>query len=399
MGRLIRFVSAHEVGHTLGLPHNFASSNAYSVDSLRSAEFTQKNGTAPSIMDYARFNYVAQPEDKGVSLFPDVGPYDKYSIAWGYRPILEANSPEEEQPTLNEWITSKNGDPLYRYGRQGNSYDPSAQSEDLGDNAMLASSYGIKNLQRIMPNLIEWTAEEDKPFKDYSDLQEMYEQVIGQFNRYMGHVRTNVGGVYERYKSAGDGEQVYTHTDKATQKEAVQFLNKELFMTPSWLIDNEITARTADFGALERIRGIQEGTLNSILDYGRLGRVIENEVINGSDAYSMIELFDDLRGGIWTELSAGKTIDVYRRSLQRAHLERLETLMTKDEPTVPAAYRRYVGPQINASQSDIRPVVRGELKTLQRQVKAAIPKTSDRASKLHLEDALERINGILNPKA
>ncbi|MBS9523430.1 zinc-dependent metalloprotease [Litoribacter ruber] len=399
MGRLIRFVSAHEVGHTLGLPHNFASSNAIPVDSLRSAEFTQKYGTAPSIMDYARFNYVAQPEDKGVSLFPDVGVYDKYAISWGYRPILEAETPEDEQPILNEWITSKNGDPLYRYGRQGNSYDPSAQSEDLGDNAMLASDYGIKNLKRIMPNLIEWTFEEDKPFKDYSDLNEMYGQVIGQFNRYMGHVKTNVGGVYERYRSTGDGEGVYTHTDKATQKEAVKFLNKELFNTPSWLIDNEITARTADFGALEKIRSIQVGTLNSILDHGRLGRVIENEAINGSNAYNMVELFDDLRGGIWTELSNGAQIDVYKRALQRAHLERLQELMTKDEPNVPANFRRFVGPQINASQSDIRPIVRGELKTLQRQVKAAIPRTSDRVSKLHLEDTLERINDILNPKA
>jgi hypothetical protein len=398
MGRLIRFVSSHEVGHTLGLPHNFASSHAYPVDSLRSATFTKEFGTAPSIMDYARFNYIAQPGDANVSLMPDVGPYDKYSIAWGYRPILEAKTPEEEQPTLDKWILAKQGDPVYRFGRQGNSYDPSSQSEDLGDDAMKASDYGIKNLKIILPNLAKWTAEEDKPFKDYSDLNEMYGQVIGQYNRYMGHIRTNVGGVYEFYKSSGQDEAVYVHTDKNKQKRAVQFINKELFATPTWLMDEKIIERTGDFGALERIRGVQVTTLNGILEWGRLGRMIENEALNGKNAYTMVELFDDLRGGIWTELPSGKTIDVHRRSLQRAHIERLELLLTGNEPNLPAQFRAFLGPQINASQSDIRPMARGELNTLKRQITSAIPRTSDRVSKLHLEDALERINKILDPK-
>ncbi|MBB6326265.1 hypothetical protein FHS59_001893 [Algoriphagus iocasae] len=398
MGRLIRFVSSHEVGHTLGLPHNFASSHAYPVEKLRDAEFTKAMGTAPSIMDYARFNYIAQPGDEGVSLMPNVGPYDKYAIAWGYRPIPDAKTPEDEQKTLDEWITSKNGDPVYRYGRQGNSYDPSAQSEDLGDNSMKASEYGIANLKRIVPNLEEWTAEKDKPFKDYEDLEEMYGQVVTQFNRYMGHVRTNVGGVLEVYKSSGQDEAVYTHVSKDIQKSAVDFLNKELFATPTWLMNDAIFARTSDFGALERIRGVQAGTLNGVLDWGRLGRVIENEALNGAEAYNIIQLFDDLRKGIWTELPSGKTIDVHRRALQRAHIERLETLLNEDEPSVPAAFRRYVGPQINASQSDIRPVVRGELKTLQRQINGAIGRTSDSMSKLHLQDLSARIDDILDPK-
>lgn len=398
MGRLIRFVSAHEVGHTLGLPHNFASSHAYPVEKLRDAAFTKEMGTAPSIMDYARFNYVAQPEDEGVSLMPDVGPYDKYAVAWGYRPIPEASSPEEEQPILDQWIMEKQGDPIYRYGRQGNSYDPTTQSEDLGDNSMKASEYGIANLKRIMPNLMEWTAEEDKPFKDFSDLEEMYGQVLGQFNRYMGHVRTHVGGVMEVYKASGQDEPVYTHNSKEMQKSAVRFLNENLFATPDWLMNDQIIARTGDFGALERIRGLQVGTLNGILEWGRLGRVIENEAINGDEAYSITELFDDLRSGIWGELAGGRTIDVHRRSLQRAHIERLELMLTGDEPELPAAFRRFVGPQINASQSDIRPIARGELKTLQRQINAAIGRTSDRMSKLHLEDLSERIEMILDPQ-
>lgn len=399
MGRLIRFVSAHEVGHTLGLPHNFASSVAYPVEKLRDPAFTKEFGTAPSIMDYARFNYIAQPEDEGVSLMPDVGPYDKYAIMWGYRPIPEAATPEAEQPILDKWILDKKGDPVYRYGRQGNSYDPTTQSEDLGDNAMKASEYGIKNLQRIMPNLMEWTAEENKPYKDFSDLSEMYSQVIGQFNRYMGHVRTNVGGVTEIYKSVGQGEAVYTHTSKEMQKSAIDFLNKELFATPVWLMDETIVARIGDFGALERIRAIQVTSLNGILEWGRLGRVIENEAINGNDAYKITELFDDLRKGIWTELPAGRTIDVHRRALQRAHIERLELLLTGNEPTLPAQFRAFVGPQINASQSDIRPMARGELKMLQGQIRGAIGRTSDRMSKLHLEDALARIEKILSEES
>lgn len=398
MGRLVQFVSSHEVGHTLGLPHNFASSHAYPVEKLRDAAFTKAMGTAPSIMDYARFNYIAQPGDEGVSLMPNVGPYDKYAVAWGYRPIPDAATPEDELATLDQWILEKQGDPVYRYGRQGNSYDPTAQSEDLGDNSMKASEYGIANLKRIMPNLMEWTAEPEKPYKDFDDLKEMYGQVITQFNRYMGHVKTNVGGVAEVYRAVGQDLPVYTHTAKETQKSAVAFLNKELFTTPEWMMQDDIFARTEDFGALERIRGVQANTLNSVLDMGRLGRVIENEALNGDEAYKITELFDDLRKGIWSELPAGKTIDVHRRALQRAYIERMEYLMTSDGPDIPAAFRRYVGTQINASQSDIRPMARGELKILQRDIRSAIARTSDRMSKLHLEDALERVNAILDPK-
>ncbi|MCE7994884.1 MAG: zinc-dependent metalloprotease [Roseivirga sp.] len=395
MSRLIRFVSSHEVGHTLGLPHNFGSSVAYPVDSLRSPSFTKRMGTAPSIMDYARFNYIAQPEDKGVALMPDVGEYDKYAIAWGYRPILGADSPEAELPTLRKWIDDKKGNPLYRYGRQGNANDYTAQSEDLGDDAMKASMYGIKNLKVIMNNLQEWTYAEGG---DYSELNEMYGEVQSQFNRYMGHVGRYVGGVKENYKSTDQEGVVYTHAPKAKQKEAVKFINDNLFSTPEWMLDEEIINRLRDYGTVESMRSMQVRTLNSLLEWRKLGRVIENEAMNGSDAYGILDLFSDVRNGVWSELRNGRTIDTYRRNLQRAHIERLELLMTGEMPPIPFQFRQFFGPGIDASQSDIRAVVRGELKTMLSRIRAAVPRTRDRMSKLHLEDAIERIDNILDPK-
>src|SRR5690606_30618758 len=238
MGRLIRFVSSHEVGHTLGLPHNMGSSVAYPVDSLRSASFTKKNGTAPSIMDYARFNYVAQPGDEGVALMPDIGVYDKYAISWGYRPILDKTA-EEEKPILNSWILEHSGDPMYRFGHQqgGDIHDPSSQTEDLGDDAIKASLYGIENLKRIVPRLEEWTTQ---PGENYDDLETLYGQVIAQFQRYMGHVANNIGGVYENFKTPEQQGPVYTHVDREHQKNCMAFLQEQLFETPTWLIDREL---------------------------------------------------------------------------------------------------------------------------------------------------------------
>ncbi|MCW1953598.1 MAG: zinc-dependent metalloprotease, partial [Flavobacteriia bacterium] len=383
MGRLIQFVSSHEVGHTLGLPHNMGSSAAFPVDSLRSASFTTKYGTAPSIMDYARFNYVAQPEDKGVALMPNIGVYDKYSIEWGYRPILDKTA-EEEKPVLDSWILAHDGDPMYRFGSQQarDVVDPSSQTEDLGDNAMKASTYGIMNLKRIVPNLIEWTAENGK---DYDDLATLYGQVLSQYNRYMGHVSNNIGGVYENHKTYEQEGAVYTPVAKSHQRDAMKFLQKELFATPEWMLDQDILSKTEYSGTVERIRGVQVRTLNNVLSLGKMARLIEHETAMGNKAYTLTQMMSELRRGVWSEIYNGRAIDTYRRNLQKGHIDRLEYLMSADSQRKLPEYGGYQkSTAVTTSQSDIRSVVRGELVTLRAQLRNGLSAAANTMSRYHI---------------
>lgn len=382
MGELIRFVAAHEVGHTLGLPHNMGSSVAYPIDSLRNAEFMETHGVAPSIMDYARFNYVAQPEDGVENFFPMVGEYDKWSIEYGYRAIPNIETAEEEESILNGWILEKADDPVYRFGRQQRGVvDHTAQTEDIGDDSMIASALGIKNLKRIADRLIEWSSEEGE---NYDELAELYGNVIGQYNRYMGHVTGNVGGISEYYKTSDQDGAIYTHASKDKQSRAIAFLNEQLFETPEWLIDAEILGRIESSGITDRIKALQTRTLGSLFSADRVKRVLENEALNGNDAYKATQMMSDLRTGIFSELRTGRSIDTYRRNLQKAFVEQLGELVNIEDEDI--------------RTTDIPSLSRGNLVTLRAEINRGLARQNDQMSRFHLQDLVSRIDQILDPR-
>ncbi|MBB6324615.1 hypothetical protein FHS59_000230 [Algoriphagus iocasae] len=366
IGEMMRRVISHEVGHALGLPHNMKASYAYPTDSLRSASFTQKWGLAATIMDYTRYNYVAQPGDEGVRFVRMLGPYDEYAINWGYRYIPEANSAEDEKPILNKWIAEKAGDPKYLFGG-GNSFDPSSQTESVGDDPVKASRYGLANLKIVAPNLVKWTS---TPGEGYADLEELYGELIGVWTRFAAHVITNIGGVYEEFKTTDQSGTTYTPIAKSAQIESMKFLNEDVFSTPDWLLQKEILNNIGPSGAVAAVGSMQSRLLSNLLRKDRLERMIENEALNGAEAYKLTTMLSDLRKGLWSELSATKEIDTYRRNLQRAHVEMLAGLMKQDEK----------------NRTDISAAARAELKTIQGMAKSASSRYPSGIFQYHLKD-------------
>jgi Met-zincin/Domain of unknown function (DUF5117)/Domain of unknown function (DUF5118) len=400
MGDLIRFVSSHEVGHTLGLRHNMGSSSRTPVEKLRDKAWVEANGHTASIMDYARFNYVAQPEDNITSkgLYPRIGDYDKWAILWGYKGIPDTKDEEEDKKVLNKWIIdSLKSNPRLWFGGEGQNFDPRAQTEDIGDNSMKASEYGIKNLKRILPNLPEWTREEADR---YDNLEEMYGNLIGQFARYMGHVTKNVGGVQETFKSIEQPGDVYEATPKATQKEAVEFLNKQLFATPTWLLNKDILNKFSNPGMEENLSTVQENTLKSLLSAGRLYRLDVCTGRYGTTAYGVDDLLADTKKGVWTELATGAPIDIFRRNLQKVYVGALVSLVNPEPPSpalagLPRGLNIFVG---DIRNTDVPSIARAQLVELKNEIAAAILRETDKLSKYHLQDVQERIKQALNPK-
>ncbi len=396
MGNLIRFVSSHEVGHTLGLRHNMGSSSKTPVEKLRDKNWVEANGHTASIMDYARFNYVAQPEDNisKSGLFPRIGDYDKWAIEWGYgygAEDVEADS-KQRNKLYNERI-AKNPRVWFGTYEYGNIADARTQSEDLGDNAMKASEYGIKNLKRIVANLPEWTKEEGDGYKN---LSQMYRQVVGQFNRYIGHVSRNIGGYYETPKSVEQLGAVFEVTPKAMQKEAVAFLNTQLFTTPTWMLDNKILDKI-NSPAGDQLGSLQDNTLASILSSSRLSRmsVASNRFAN---AYGVDELLTDLKKGIWSELPARKKIDGYRRNLQKSYVERMISLLGASGTSISLSIGGSISSGPDLKKTDVTSVVRAQLSSLRAEALAAAAGSTDNMSKYHLQDVAERIKRALDPK-
>jgi len=327
IGEMMRRVISHEIGHALGLPHNMKASSAYPVDSLRSGNFTQKFGIASSIMDYARYNYVAQPGDKNIRFIRQIGPYDDYSIEWGYRYFGE--TPENERETLRIIVDSKSLNPIYMFGGYGN--DPNSQTENIGDDPVRASMYGIKNLKIVANNLENWTMQ---PNGNYDDLNEIYGELISVYRRYIYHVHNVVGGIYNTtHNSNQAGVTTYLNTDVSKQKEALLFLDQNLWKTQDWLMKKKLVSKIKEEGVLASFQNLQIGALNRFLSVDKLNRMLSAQESLLGNALTVEQLLNSLFKTIATKPFSE---DLFEQRLQLHFIDRINLLMTEKDlnPTV-----------------------------------------------------------------
>jgi hypothetical protein len=384
MGELIRYVVAHEVGHTLGFQHNMKASSTYTVEQVRNREWVKQHSHTPTLMDYSRFNYVAQPED-GIAipdLIPKIGPYDKWATKWGYAPIPGARTPDAERPTLDAWARQQDATPYYRFSTAGAAGDPGNQSEAVGDaDAVAATTLGLKNLQRVADLLL--TATTTRTGDPYDELTEVYGRLVGQWTLEMNHVTQVVGGVLSQQKHIGQTGVRFSVVPRTRQTAAVQFLLTNAFTTPRFLAQPELLRRMESAGVMARVRSAQTSVLNSLLQAARLDRMVEQVAMDGAAAYAPLDLLTDVRRGIWSELATpARAIDPFRRNTQRAYLDTLDNRLNAG----------------GATASEVRALVAGELRALDAQIRAAVPAATDRATRLHLEDARAYIARILDPQ-
>jgi hypothetical protein len=395
MGRLIEYVICHEVGHTIGFQHNMKSSSEYTIAQIRDPQWVKANGHVATLMDYSRFNYVAQPEDKidVADLVPKIGPYDKWATMWGYKPIPGAKTAEDEKKTLDEWAKQQDTTPYLRFSTagQGNS-DPGDETEAVGDaDATTATSLGMKNLHKAFDMML--TATSGEAGASYDDLNEVYGRLLSQWTTEMDHVTNVVGGYDSQEVHVGQSGSVpglakgerFVAVSKARQAAAVQFLMTSAFSTPTWLVNKDILRRIQPTGVVNRMRTAQNSVMNSLLQPQRLDRLVEQSAVDGgADPYTAIQFLADVRKGVWSELATPATpINVFRRNTQRVYLDTIDNRLNEN----------------GATSDEVRALLKGEVRALDAQIKAALPAVTDAATRRHLEDCREQIADMLDQHA